>query len=98
MYTQKYKELTISATSYNRKVSIELPCDSELSEVVDAFEALMVGFDIAWTVGKMKLWNGVKCLRCKNSETRRIWSFILIVIRSWKMNLCNIKCKMLRID
>jgi hypothetical protein len=43
MYTQKYKELTISATSYNRKVSIELPCDSELSEVVDAFEALMVG-------------------------------------------------------
>ena len=43
MYTQKYKELTLTVTSYNRKVSIELPCDSELNEVVDAFEALMVG-------------------------------------------------------
>jgi len=43
MYTQKYKELTLTATSYNRKTSIEIPCDSELGQLVDAFEALVVG-------------------------------------------------------
>lgn len=43
MYTQKYKELTLTATSYNRKTSIELPCDTEMGELVDAFEALVVG-------------------------------------------------------
>lgn len=43
MYIQKYKELTLTATSYNRKTSIEIPCDSEMGEVVDAFEALVVG-------------------------------------------------------
>jgi hypothetical protein len=43
MYTQKYKELTLTASSYNRKLSIEIPCDSEIGELVDAFEALVVG-------------------------------------------------------
>ena len=43
MYTQKYKELTLTVTSYNRKISIELPCDTEMGELVDAFEALVVG-------------------------------------------------------
>lgn len=43
MYTQKYKELTLTVTSYNRKISIELPCDTEMGELFDAFEALVVG-------------------------------------------------------
>ena len=43
MYTQKYKELTLTATSYNRKISIEIPCDTEMGELVDACEALVVG-------------------------------------------------------
>jgi hypothetical protein len=43
MYTQKYNELTLTASAYNRKTSIELPCDSEMGELVDAFEALVVG-------------------------------------------------------
>lgn len=43
MYTQKYNELTLTASSYNRKTSIEIPCDSEIGELVDAFEALVVG-------------------------------------------------------
>lgn len=43
MYTQKYNELTLTASSYNRKISIEIPCDSEMGELVDAFEALVVG-------------------------------------------------------
>lgn len=43
MYTQKYKELTLTVTSYNRKISIELPCDTEMGELVDACETLVVG-------------------------------------------------------
>lgn len=43
MYTQKYKELTLTATSYNRKISIELPCDTEMGELVDACETLVIG-------------------------------------------------------
>jgi hypothetical protein len=43
MYKQKYQELTLTVTSYNRKVSIELPCDTEMGELVDAFETLVVG-------------------------------------------------------
>jgi len=44
MYTKyKYNELTLTATNYNNKVSVELPCDAELSEVFDAFKTLLSG-------------------------------------------------------
>lgn len=44
MYTPyKYKELTLTATNYNTKVSVELPADAELSEVFDAFKTLISG-------------------------------------------------------
>ena len=39
----KYKELTLTATAYNRKVSIEIPKDSDANEVFSAFKTLMAG-------------------------------------------------------
>jgi hypothetical protein len=43
MVNYKYDKLTLTASSYNRKLSIELPVDSNNTEVFDAFKALMVG-------------------------------------------------------
>jgi|APGre2960657404_1045060.scaffolds.fasta_scaffold09988_5 hypothetical protein len=39
----KYDTLTLTASNYNRKLSIELPMDSDSHELFDAFKALMVG-------------------------------------------------------
>lgn len=39
----KYDRLTFTASSYNRKLSIELPMDSDVHEVFDAFKGLMIG-------------------------------------------------------
>ena len=44
MYTKyKFNELTLTASSYNRKISIEIPMDSTSNEVFEAFKPLMVG-------------------------------------------------------
>jgi hypothetical protein len=43
MIHYKYDKLTLTASSYNRKLSIELPSDSNNTEVFDAFKALMIG-------------------------------------------------------
>ena len=43
MIRYEYNKLTLTASSYNRKLSIELPVDSNNTEVFDAFKALMVG-------------------------------------------------------
>jgi hypothetical protein len=47
MQQYKYDKLTLTASSYNRKLSIELPVDSDGHEVFDAFKALMVGMTFA---------------------------------------------------
>jgi len=39
----KYKELTLTASVYNRKVNVELPNDSDANTVFEAFKTLMVG-------------------------------------------------------
>lgn len=39
----KYDVTTLSATSYNRKVSVEIPLDADAFEVLEACKALMVG-------------------------------------------------------
>ncbi len=39
----KYKELTLTASAYNRKVNVELPKDSDANTVFEAFKTLMVG-------------------------------------------------------
>jgi hypothetical protein len=39
----KYKELTLTASAYNRKVSVELPKDSDANTLFEAFKTLMVG-------------------------------------------------------
>jgi len=45
MYTPKpkYDVTTFTVTSYDRKVSIEIPLDSNAFEVFEAFKTLMVG-------------------------------------------------------
>lgn len=39
----EYKNLTLTASSYNKKITLELPMDSNADEVFEAFKALMVG-------------------------------------------------------
>jgi hypothetical protein len=39
----KYDVTTITVTSYDRKVSIEIPLDSDAHEVFDTFKTIMVG-------------------------------------------------------
>jgi hypothetical protein len=39
----KYKELTLMASAYNRKVKVELPNDCDANTVFEAFKTLMVG-------------------------------------------------------
>ena len=39
----KYTELTLTASAYNRKVNVELPKDSDANTVFEAFKTLMVG-------------------------------------------------------
>lgn len=39
----KYKKLTLTASAYNRKVSVHLPKDCEANTVFEAFKTLMVG-------------------------------------------------------
>lgn len=43
MIRYEYNKLTLTASSYNRKLTIELPMDSNNTEVFEAFKALMVG-------------------------------------------------------
>ena len=39
----KYTELTLTASAYNRKVSVHLPEDCDANTVFEAFKTLMVG-------------------------------------------------------
>ena len=43
MHNFKYNDLTLSASSYDRKVSVEIPLDSTSHELFEAFKTLMVG-------------------------------------------------------
>lgn len=43
MYNLKYKELTLTASNYDRKISVEIPMDSDANEVFTAFKTLMIG-------------------------------------------------------
>lgn len=43
MTNDKYNTTTITASAYNRKVSVELPVDCSAFELLDAFRAVMVG-------------------------------------------------------
>jgi hypothetical protein len=43
MVNYRYDTLTLTASSYNTKISIDLPMDSNGFEVFAAFKALMVG-------------------------------------------------------
>jgi hypothetical protein len=43
MIQYKFDTLTLTASSYNTKISIELPMDSNGLDVFAAFKALMVG-------------------------------------------------------
>ena len=39
----EYTRMTLTASSYNTKVSVQLPMDSDAHEVFAAFKTLMVG-------------------------------------------------------
>ena len=42
MYTKyKFNELTLTATNYNREVTVKLPQDSNLDELFDAFQTIV---------------------------------------------------------
>ena len=44
MYTKyKFNELTLTATNYNREVTVKLPQDSNLDELFDAFQTIVKG-------------------------------------------------------
>jgi hypothetical protein len=43
MIKYKYDITTMSVSSYDRKVSIEIPVDCDANEVFSAFKTLMVG-------------------------------------------------------
>ena len=40
---KKYDVTTLTATSYNRKISIELPLDADAYDLMEAFATLMKG-------------------------------------------------------
>lgn len=44
---RKYEELTLTATNYNTKVSVELPSDSDANEVFAAMQTLFTGIGFA---------------------------------------------------
>lgn len=39
----EYKNLTLTASSYNKKTTLEIPMDSNANEVFEAFKTLMIG-------------------------------------------------------
>lgn len=39
----KYQETTLTASSYNTKISIEIPLDASAKDYFDAFKTLMIG-------------------------------------------------------
>lgn len=41
MTNDKYNTTTLTASAYNRKVSVELPVDCSANELLDAFRAIM---------------------------------------------------------
>ena len=41
--TYKFKELTLTASSYNTKITIEIPSDASSNEYFEAFRTLMIG-------------------------------------------------------
>lgn len=44
MYTKyKFNELTLTATNYNREVTVKIPQDSNLDEVFEAFQTIVKG-------------------------------------------------------
>ena len=43
MHKYKYDVTTLTASSYNRKISIELPLDAGAEELMEAFATLMKG-------------------------------------------------------
>ncbi len=44
MYTKyKFNELTLTATNYNTKVSVELPMDSGIDDLFQAFKTIVTG-------------------------------------------------------
>lgn len=44
MYTKyTYDKLTVTAQNYNNKVSVEIPSDASLCELMEAFKTLTIG-------------------------------------------------------
>jgi hypothetical protein len=43
MNKYKYEVTTISASSYDRKISVELPLDATMEEIMDAFGTIVKG-------------------------------------------------------
>lgn len=46
----QYTELTLTASAYNRKVSVHLPMDSDANTVFEACKTLMVGLTFSESV------------------------------------------------
>jgi hypothetical protein len=61
MYTKyKFNELTLTATNYNREVTVKLPQDSNLDELFDAFQTIVKGLGYSET--------GLKDIICEWAE------------------------------
>jgi hypothetical protein len=47
----EYQKLLLSAQSYNNKVTVEIPCDSNLAEFLEACKTLAIGVtysEVSW--------------------------------------------------
>ena len=61
MYTKyKFNELTLTATNYNREVTVKIPQDSNLDELFDAFQTIVKGLGYSET--------GLKDVICEWAE------------------------------
>ncbi len=61
MYTKyKFNELTLTATAYNREVTVKIPQESNLDELFDAFQTIVKGLGYSET--------GLKDIICEWAE------------------------------
>jgi hypothetical protein len=66
--TYKFKELTLTASSYNTKITIEIPSDSSANEYFEAFRTLMIGMGFL----PQSFDNAVEAHYTENIENREV--------------------------
>ena len=88
MYTKyKFNELTLTATNYNREVTVKIPQDSNLDELFDAFQTIVKGLGYSETGLKDVICEWAELHQRHDAEEQKIENELYEKIKNLELDL-----------